>query len=296
MWAHQYLQQSNEINAQHLSQYIYVTDGGDSNIYGLEPNYGCCTANFNQGWPKFTSHLFARTQNNGIAAMLYAPATLTTTINNQPIVISLDTQYPWGEVLQFSIKAGITFPFYLRIPAWANSATVQINGGKASPAANSTYFLVQVQQGTTTITLTLPMSFYCDRRYNNAVSIYYGPILFAVDIQPNWTQLAHYEFNSSDWQALPIGPWAYAINISDANPAAYLQMKVRPLGPSPFSSQGSPYVVSASGKLVDGWGEYYGAAEPPPVSPVRSSHPSVPLSLLPFGATKLRIAEIPTLQ
>ncbi len=77
------------------------------------------------------------------------------------------------------------------------------------------------------------MEFYVDRRYNNATSIYYGPILFALDIPAKWTQLEYllnlrkrvyynflstnryYAFNSSDWQALPLGPWAYAINISD---------------------------------------------------------------------------------
>jgi len=140
------------------------------------------------------------------------------------------------------------------------------------------------------------MSFYVERRYNNAVSVYYGPILLALDIPANWTQLAHYSFNSSDWQALPIGPWAFALNISDSDPASYLKLTQRPVSQYPFSEQGSPYVVTATGKAIDGWGEYLGAAEPPPVSPVTSSHPSQPLTLLPFGATKLRIAEIPTLQ
>jgi hypothetical protein len=54
MWAHQYLQQANEINAVHQDDPWWNTDGGDSNIYGLEPNYGCCTANFPQG--QHTTH------------------------------------------------------------------------------------------------------------------------------------------------------------------------------------------------------------------------------------------------
>lgn len=36
------------------------------------------------------------------------------------------------------------------------------------------------------------------------------------------------------------------------------------------------------------------AAAPPPLSPVSTTEPLTKLTLLPFGATELRIAEIPT--
>jgi hypothetical protein len=52
MWAHQYLQAVNEINAMKADPHIWTHDGDQAELYGLEPNYGCCTANFNQGWPK----------------------------------------------------------------------------------------------------------------------------------------------------------------------------------------------------------------------------------------------------
>ena len=28
--------------------HVWTHDGADAELYGLEPNYGCCTANFNQ--------------------------------------------------------------------------------------------------------------------------------------------------------------------------------------------------------------------------------------------------------
>ncbi len=41
--------------------------------YGLEPNFGCCTANFNQGWPKYTNMIVFQTSDNGAAIGAYAP-------------------------------------------------------------------------------------------------------------------------------------------------------------------------------------------------------------------------------
>ena len=57
MWAHQYLQAVNQINAVNANPHVWQHDNGFSETYGLEPNYGCCTANFNQGWPKFAHAL-----------------------------------------------------------------------------------------------------------------------------------------------------------------------------------------------------------------------------------------------
>ena len=49
MWAHQYLQAINQVNAlEHADPHVWQSDGPQAEMYGLEPNFGCCTANFNQ--------------------------------------------------------------------------------------------------------------------------------------------------------------------------------------------------------------------------------------------------------
>jgi uncharacterized protein len=63
MCAHQYDQQVNQAVCRRApdGERIYTNNGPDSNLYGLEPNFGCCTANMHQGWPKFTAHLWMAT-------------------------------------------------------------------------------------------------------------------------------------------------------------------------------------------------------------------------------------------
>ena len=53
MRAHQYDQQVNQVVCAKAASRVYTNNGPDSNLYGLEPNFGCCTANLHQGWPKF---------------------------------------------------------------------------------------------------------------------------------------------------------------------------------------------------------------------------------------------------
>src|SRR3954454_15831588 len=57
MWSHQYDQQPNQIACTRARRQ-WSTNGDDSNLFGLEPNFGCCTANLHQGWPKFISSLW----------------------------------------------------------------------------------------------------------------------------------------------------------------------------------------------------------------------------------------------
>lgn len=51
MWTHPYDQQSNQIQVGLLTK-PWTTNGPESNLYGLAPHLGCCTAVYHQGWPK----------------------------------------------------------------------------------------------------------------------------------------------------------------------------------------------------------------------------------------------------
>ena len=55
MWSHQYVQQVNQAQCTINADHQWSTNGPESNLFGLEPNFGCCTSNLHQGWPKFVS-------------------------------------------------------------------------------------------------------------------------------------------------------------------------------------------------------------------------------------------------
>ena len=68
MPGHQYDQQVNQVKVSREPRKWY-NNGDDSNLFGFEPNFGCCTANYHQGWPKFVSHLWYATNDGGLSAV-----------------------------------------------------------------------------------------------------------------------------------------------------------------------------------------------------------------------------------
>ncbi len=98
LWAHQYDQQANQIMCS-ISNHRWATNGPESNIFGLEPNFGCCTANMHQGWPKLAASLWMATPDGGLAAVVYGPSDVTTTVRGgTAVTIEERTDYPFREV------------------------------------------------------------------------------------------------------------------------------------------------------------------------------------------------------
>lgn len=147
MWAHQYLQQANEITALYgQKEHVWQTDGPDSTGFGVAPNFGCCTANFNQGWPKFANNIVLEsTADDGIVIALIAPVVATL----PKATVEIVTDYPFGDTVSITVDltaqaaaAAADTPVHIRIPGWATKATVDGN-----PAANGTLHSVAAKAG-----------------------------------------------------------------------------------------------------------------------------------------------------
>jgi hypothetical protein len=45
-------------------------DRAESNLFGMDVNFGCCTANMHQGWPKFAASLWMAAAAEGLLLLL----------------------------------------------------------------------------------------------------------------------------------------------------------------------------------------------------------------------------------
>ncbi len=298
MWARQYVQQANQAVTKVSNDRLYTTNGSDANMYGLETNYGCCTANMHQGWPKFASHLWMKTAEEGLAAVAYGPSLVETRIKGIGVSVELSTDYPFDEVLNFQVtsESAVLFPLHLRIPGWAENATIQIAGGTMSSLETGRFHTVEREwRGTTEITLTLPMPLSTERRFNNATTIVKGPLVFSLKVGESWQ---HYDGQKphATWQVFPTSRWNYALQIDGEDPQRSVTFEKREVGENPFSPEGAPIIARVKGRLLPEWTLEKNAAAPPPQSPVASDQPLEELVLIPYGAAKLRITEFPTLE
>ena len=307
MWAHQYDQQVNQVECS-IHPRAWTTNGPESNLFGLEPNYGCCTANLSQGWPKFAAHLWMRSadeseKNEGLAVVAYAPSSVNVDLQGIPVQIRLETDYPFRDTLHFtvSVESPLNFPFYLRIPSWAAGATVQIAGEETiTPQTGSFHCIDRDWQGTTEMLLTLPMQPVLGQGFNQAMTIERGPLVYALKIGEDWRQvhedLPYRTPPHADWEIYPTTPWNYALDLDQATLTQDLTFNEHPIGDYPFSPDGAPVSATTKGKRIPQWGMENGSAADIPSEPVFSEESVEEITLIPFGCTNLRVTEFPVLR
>ena len=230
MWSHQYDQQPNQIECGFHSK-PWSTNGTESNLFGLEPNFGCCTANFHQGWPKLASSLVMASQDKGLAVIVYAPCVVDTVVKSVPVKMEVATDYPFrgGVEVRVMAAAPLTFPLHLRVPANENPMFT-VNGQAITPIVHEGFARVEREwKSGDVLAMKMELKPRVVEGAMGTVSLMRGPLVFSLPIGERWTKIRDRGL-TADWQIFGESPWNYGL----IQPAE-IAVKERPIGVIPFA-------------------------------------------------------------
>ncbi|TWT84705.1 hypothetical protein CA13_61850 [Planctomycetes bacterium CA13] len=298
--ARQYFQQANQISCTY-SPHKFTNHAYDSNLFGLTNGYPCCTCNMHQAWPKFAAHLWMASRDGGLATMAYAPCRVTTTVNDAAkVTIVEETDYPFRDTVRFTVSTikPTRFPLHLRIPAWCENASIEINGQKTlSPKASTMAVLDRVWKADDTVTLRLPMQVRFERGHENCASVLLGPLVFALKMDEQWTQRkGGDEVRTETLWNLSLFEKDIVSGMEVATRKFVVVDSDKPLASNPWNLKNAPLMIKAYGVPNPLWARYHDEAGPLPWSPAsfpKGEKPQ-PITLVPYGCTTLRISAFPT--
>ncbi|CAE6537729.1 unnamed protein product [Rhizoctonia solani] len=272
----------------------------DANVFGLEPNYPCCTVNHMQGFPKFVAAAFVKTPDQGGLVQIYnGPFKVETILRGgNRVSVIVDTTYPFGDTAHISITATHSFDYFINLPHWAvdeNRVVIKTDLHEDLPVdiIEPRLLRLKVGAGNWKFHISYNPPIIVEPRPKSTIALHRGVLHYAYDIPRRVKVMGRHpnEARAVDLQMTPDGPWQYAIDPS----TVWHERTSDGVNSPAFDHNGSSTSLLVSACLVE-WGiggETF--AKPPPENP-ECIGPLETIRLIPYGATKLRISEFPVMR
>jgi uncharacterized protein len=294
-----------------LPEVVPVPGKGDLDFTDHGHEVLCCVGNVNNIIPDYISSMWMATADNGLAATLYGPCTLTKKIRDVDVRIDCNTSYPFEEkiAMTMSLSKDIEMPVYLRIPGWCKNYSLSVNGRSIAAKPEKGFIKISREwKDNDKIVILLPMMVEAHQGSENsyprinyflsgfgdlpnqpaaanaAVSnpfeyITYGPLLFSLplaEINPN-QEAAGQKFN-------------YALNINTKQIQKDITVVKRPITKKwSWQLNDAPVQLKVKAKEIT-WTPTQ--LQPLPNAPVKGGKPAT-VTLVPYGLTKFRVTMFP---
>ncbi len=270
--SHQYFLSSNRIDDKHPAK---PKVGGNSSFEAKQFPL-CCTGNMSRLLPDYVMHLWMLSRDGGLAATLYGPSEVKTTVANVKIALATRTDYPFRNDINVVLKPAkpVTFPLYLRVPAWCDKPVLALNEKPQPVDVQGGFIRIEREWKTgDEVRVTFPtqpriVTGICAGGEPFA-SVLYGPLLFALPIPIEGNDL-NKPRSGVEWQ--------FALS-----PESKMTVETRPM-PEKWTWQAVPVrieVPAVPAKFDD---------FSLPRQPVENASPSVRLTLVPIGTTAFRVS------
>lgn len=272
----------------------------------------CCNVISHRAMPYFVDHQ-VMAAGDGLTVALYGPCSVTTVIPNAgKVVLEQETDYPFEDVVRITItpERETKFPLFLRIPAWCSSASLDINGkalkAKTQPGSFARIRRIWRRGDRVTLTMKVPvrLELYPEGYVRSGgAAVIRGPLTFVLPVPEVWRMFPSVHnaplSKVASYRVLPDSRavWNYALMVDQDNPEGDFRLKTFDPGTGKNPWEHARIGLEVKARRVLNWKQEGNETHPMtpglPFKPMKLAKRIETITLVPFGATRLRMAYLP---
>jgi hypothetical protein len=186
----------------------------------------------------------------------------------------------------------VRFPLHLRVPGWAEGASLKVNGSEEpAPAAGGFVRLDREWRAGDLVELHLPAEIRRTPWHKQLMAVERGPLVYALAIGEDWRTVGE-KGGLPSVEVHPTTAWNYALDA-----AAPIRLdRAGTVADDPWTTKAAPINLFTTGRRIPDWLRYHYVHGSLPFSPVATAEPSERLRLVPYGCTTLRMSEFPVVR